>query len=398
MSLEHIGRKQSIGLGKESVHGTSVAASMWIPKIDGGFTPENTTAKDQGAYGVIDDLRDQQTVKTVVKIDFSADVRDIYFGHILNALFGVEYPCIQIPIPGSVTGTFVEGETITETTSTATGTLRRADVLGTSKILYIDPTGGSGTFAGSKLLTGGTSGATATGGTIEAPSAVRSHLYRLANNNTHPSYTFYAHDDVGDSKSTYAMLDTLDFECVSGGYAMFKNSWRGQKIQSASVQTPSFTKQNGFLAKYANFYAASAFSGLDAAAATPIRSIKLSVKKNLTDYQQWGETDVTGFYNKQFEVSGDIVLLYNANTFRDYVTASTKQAFRIKLANTDVTIGSSSSPTLQIDIPVNSFSKWMRTTKNNDIVEQTISFSCEYDITTALTIQALLTNTQVTAY
>src|SRR3954452_5919423 len=108
MALEHIGRKQSIGLGKESTSGTSVAASVWIPKIDGSFTPENVTAKDEGAYGVIDGLRDQQTVKTIVKTDFSAFVRDAYFGHVLNALFGASYPCVRFPIPGSITGTFAE--------------------------------------------------------------------------------------------------------------------------------------------------------------------------------------------------------------------------------------------------------------------------------------------------
>src|SRR3954447_11828884 len=121
MSNEHIGRKQSIGLGKETVSGTSVAATIWIPKIDGSFTPENTTADDMGAYGVIDELRDVQTVKTITTVDFSADARDVYTGHVLKALFGTEYPCTKFPIPGSITGTFVEGETVTETTSAAKG-------------------------------------------------------------------------------------------------------------------------------------------------------------------------------------------------------------------------------------------------------------------------------------
>src|SRR3954447_24870708 len=99
MSNEHIGRKQSIGLGKETVSGTSVAATIWIPKLDGSLTPENTTAEDQGAYGIIDELRDQQTVKTVTTVDFSADARDVYTGHPLTALFGNEYPCTKVPIP-----------------------------------------------------------------------------------------------------------------------------------------------------------------------------------------------------------------------------------------------------------------------------------------------------------
>src|SRR3954462_5237278 len=135
MSNEHIGRKQSIGLGKEATNGTSVAASVWIPKIDGEFTPTNTTADDMGAYGVIDELRDQQTVKTITTTQFSCDFRDVYGGHLLIALFGPEYPCVPFPSPGSIAGSYSVGETITETTTVAKGTLRRADVGGTSKVL-----------------------------------------------------------------------------------------------------------------------------------------------------------------------------------------------------------------------------------------------------------------------
>lgn len=273
MSLEHIGRKQSIGLGKESVSGTSVAAARWIPKISGEFTPTNYTADDMGAYGVIDELRDQQLVKTITTADFSCDFRDIYGGDLLMALFGTSTPCVRFPIPGSITGTFVVGETITESTSNTTGVLKCADVGGTSKVLFISVV--TRTFTGGQTLTGGTSSATATGGTIESPSAVRTHVYTLQNTNTHPSYTIYGSDPVGDSKAVYCMLDTLDLEIASGGFAMAKAKYMGKNVQSASTQTPSYTAQNAFLAKYANFYDASSYSGLDAAAAVTIKSMKL---------------------------------------------------------------------------------------------------------------------------
>src|SRR5689334_8675355 len=114
MANEHIGRKQAIGLGKETTSGTGVSASIWIPKISGSFAPEFGVAKDEAAYGVIDGLREQQTVKTVTRVNFAAAIRDTFFGHLLMAAFGTAYACVKIPIPGSITGTFVEGETITE--------------------------------------------------------------------------------------------------------------------------------------------------------------------------------------------------------------------------------------------------------------------------------------------
>lgn len=108
---------------------------------------------------------------------------------------------------------------------------------------------------------------------------------------------------------------------------------------------------------------------------------------------------MTGFYNRQFSVSGEFVLLYNSVTWRDYVTTSnTVRSFRVKLANSDVTISSAANPTLQLDVPAYTFKDWKRSSGNNDLVEQTLAFKAQFDVTTSMTMGALLTNTSVTAY
>lgn len=71
---------------------------------------------------------------------------------------GVWYSKVIIPI-SSVTGTFVVGETVTETTSTSTGVIEEVTA---SKMVMKTITKA---FTGAETLTGGTSGATATGGT-----------------------------------------------------------------------------------------------------------------------------------------------------------------------------------------------------------------------------------------
>ncbi len=397
MSGEHTGRKQSIGLGKETTPGTAVTATTWFPKLSGSFTPKVQTTQDDGAYGIIDKVKDVQAVQVATDVTFSGVVRDVYFGHLLNAAFGTETPCVKFPIPGSITGTFVEGETITESTSTATGVLKRLDDGGSSKALYISVV--TGTFTGGQTLTGGTSSATATGGTIESPSALRYHVFRRLNNNTHPSYTLYGSDPVSDDRAAYCMLDTLDIECVVGNFAKFTAKFMGKKLASTTAQTPTFTTQNGFLAKFAACKLASAFTGLDAASAINVESFKLSIKKNLTAFQAFGGTDLTSLHNQDWgEISGEIVLLYNAITQRDYVINSTKQAMRLTIANSDVTIGSAANPTFQVDMPSCGFTEFSRTSENANLVRQTLKFTAEYDTTRALTLEALLANTTVAAY
>lgn len=397
MANEHIGRKQSIGIGKESTSGTGVAAAIWLPKLSGAFIPKTEVASDQGAYGVLDNVKDVQAVKNWTEVQFSAVARDNYMGHILMALFGTTYAAVKFPVT-SVSGTFVEGETVTESTSTATGTLRRIDVSGTSGDLYIVPA--TGTFTGGETLTGGDSSATATGGTIVGPSAGRHHLFRRLNNNEHPSYTIYGSDPVSDDRAAYCMLDSFEFEVVVGDFAKVSCTFMGKKLASTSAQTPTFTTQTPFLAKHATFKLASAFTGLGAASALSVERFMLRVPKNLMMYYAFGDTDPASIHNQDFgEVTGEVTLKYTATTQRDLVINSTKQAARLTISNTAATaIAGSTYPTIQFDMPSVGFREFSRDTENGNIVKQTLAFTAEFDTTRSLSIEGLLANTSTTAY
>lgn len=390
----HIGRKQSIGLGKEGTSGTEVAVTDWIAKLSGAFTPKVETTNDEGAYGIIDKVKEVQTVKNWTEVQFSAIARDQFFGHILMALFGTTYKTIKVPIT-SISGTgFVEGETVTESTSSATGTIRRVD----PAHLYVERA--TGTWTGGQTVTGGTSSTTATGGTIIALSAGSNHVFRRLNTNNHPAYTLYGSDPNSDDRAAYCMLDTLEIELMAGDFMKFTATFRGKKLASTSSQTPTFTTQVPFLGKHASFKVASAFSGLDGASALGIESIKLTFPKNLTDIHEFGDTSPASFHNQDFgEVTGEITLKYDAVTQRDYVINSTKRAARLTITNSDATaISGSEKPSLQFDFPSLGFRDFSRTSENGGIVKQTLNFTAEFDVTRGLSVEAVLQNARLTAY
>lgn len=79
----HIGRKQSIGIGKESTSGTQVAASDRLAKTSGAMTPVVTTIKDTGGYGVIDEVYDVQTAKEHTETSIEGTITDDSFGLLL---------------------------------------------------------------------------------------------------------------------------------------------------------------------------------------------------------------------------------------------------------------------------------------------------------------------------
>ena len=390
MANEHIGRRQSIGLGKESTAGTAVSATDWLPKVKGVFTPVVTKAKDTSAYGTIDELRDSQTSKQTTKVEIEGILRDQFFGHFMLAALGTTYITREMALT-SVSGTFVIGELVTGGTSGATGNIRRIEDSGDR--IYVEVA--SGTFNASEGITGGTSSATAT---AAHDTGVYAHVFVRLNNNTHPAYTFYGSDPVGDFRAPYCLLDTLDVEVAVGDFAKFNASFMGQKEESTSTSVSFSTDENPFLAVYANVYFAADLDALDGASATALERVKLTIQKNVEDYQAMGSTDVNSIHNKQFMVSGDLTGLFNATTLKDYVTGSTKKAMRIEIINTDVTIGSAENPDVRFDLAQVSFEEWSRSDDNDGLVKQTMGFTGEFSVTDSETLAAVLLNTRSTAY
>lgn len=389
MANEHIGRLQKVGLGKETTPGTPVAAAVWIPKVSGIFSPSFEKARDTSAYGNIDELRDTETVKQTTQLTLEAIARDIYIGHIFNAALGQDSVAIAMSM-GSLSGTFVRGETVSQATSGATGVVM--DVDGTS-LLYVKVT--SGTFtSGSNTITGGTSSATMV---PTFDNTLRTHFFERLNTNTHPSYTLYGVDPVGTYRAGYGMLDTLDIECTVGDFLKVNSTWIAKKEASTSA-TPSFVTENDFLAKHALLYFADTLEGLDAASPVSCERIKISVQKNLETYQSFGDTDVASIHNKQFSVMGDLTAILNSTTLKDYVVNSTKKALRIEFINDDVTIGSAGNPKLRIDLPTVGFESWERDSDNDALARQTLGFMAEFNVDANETMHILLQNTKTTVY
>ena len=68
----------------------------------------------------------------------------------------------------------------------------------------------------------------------------------------------------------------------------------GKKLATVTAPTPSYTTNHHFLGKFASFYTAADFDSLHSATAVAVERVRLDFKKNVTDYQAVGDTDVTG--------------------------------------------------------------------------------------------------------
>ena len=92
MADEHIARRVSIGIGKETTSGTNVSAAYWIPKESWGLKPIVKKAVDTWGYGVIDERYDSETVQQMTETTLEGIVRDTFFGALLMGVFGTDTP------------------------------------------------------------------------------------------------------------------------------------------------------------------------------------------------------------------------------------------------------------------------------------------------------------------
>jgi hypothetical protein len=232
--------------------------------------------------------------------------------------------------------------------------------------------------------------------THSGESAVYDHTITVAESSQHQSLTTFLHDPLGsaDYKYANAVADQLEIDYVLGQFLSYSASLKAKKGAGASSFSPSYTAENRFLPAHLTFKLATNLAGLNAASATQIKSLKLTITKNLEDDDVLGSLSPNDFLNKQFAIEGEVELLWNDETFKTLALAATPQAVRLDLVNTGVTIGSASNPELKIDLASVIFTEITRPFKVNDLVSQTLKFKAHYSASDAKMVSILATNTQ----
>lgn len=223
---------------------------------------------------------------------------------------------------------------------------------------------------------------------------VYTHTFSVGQDAQHDSLTLFVDDPNQDYKYALAMIESLGFDIAIAKFSTFTAAFRS-KIGATATLTPSYTAENAFLPQHGTLKTATDLSGLGAASTIDIRSIKLNISKNIEDDRKLGSTDPSDILNKQIAVDGTIELIYDAQTFKTEMLADTQKAMRIRLSNTDVTIGSSLNPQLTIDLAKVKFGKFTRNYGNDDITTVTAEFKAFYSISDSKMITMELINTAV---
>lgn len=225
---------------------------------------------------------------------------------------------------------------------------------------------------------------------------VHTHDFTVEQNSQHPSLTLFLEDVLAAQDYTHAlgMIESLELRYERGKHIEATINVRAKKGATATL-TSSYSAENFFRSQDLTFKLAANLAGLGAAAATKVKSLTLRIEKNLEDDDVLGDVAPADFLNKQFVITGNVEAIWeNESDFKTAFQAGTAKAMRIDLKNTDVTIGTTTNPQLQIDLAKVIFQELTRPLNNPDIVIQTLAFKGYYSLTDSKAITAKLINTQ----
>lgn len=238
-------------------------------------------------------------------------------------------------------------------------------------------------------------GSVSTGDNADSDSSVKDHTFSVAQSAQHQALTLFLDDPLGgqDYKHAMGVLSSLELNYERGKFIEYSANFMAKKGQTASL-SPATTTEYRFLPQHLSFKLASDISGLDGASAISIKSLKLTIEKNVESDDVLGSVAPADFLNKSFTITGELEAIWqNESDFKTAALAGTAKAMRIDLVNSGVTIGNAANPRLKIDLAKVVFGEFANPIKINDVMVQSLSFKAHYSTGDTKMVEALMTNT-----
>lgn len=237
-----------------------------------------------------------------------------------------------------------------------------------------------------KAALGACSSAAASGETV-----VYEHTYSVLNSNAHPAYSLIVKDGVATEQSVYSMLNSLTLSCEAGGLLMCEGEFIGKQLATTTA-TPSYSADHIWKGSQASVKLATDIAGLAAASAIGVNKLSLTIEKGLIQHPAFGSVTLNKNINTVLRITGEIELLYDAVTYRDYVTDGANKAMRISFAGDSV--GVAETVQLQIDLAKCAFQEFDAPDGDEDVIIQKLGFVAQYDMdeSSPQMIAAVLTN------
>ena len=203
------------------------------------------------------------------------------------------------------------------------------------------------------------------------------------NDAIHQSAAFLVKDENQTLMHKLVMLEQFEMEITPEDLVRYTAEFIAKRAVASGASMPSYAEDYKFGKRKAKIYIAANIAGLAAASRLPVKNFRLTVNKNLLRDSQIGTVEPTDINNQQISIEGEIVLNWNDQTYKNYMLNGDRKALRIKLESERL-IGATTYGDIEIDLPKVDFFAWEPDASIDDIVNQTINFKANYDLTNGL--------------
>jgi hypothetical protein len=226
--------------------------------------------------------------------------------------------------------------------------------------------------------------------------AVYDHTFSLLTGNPqHPTLTL-ALSVLGGQDYQYngVQVSSLELRTPVNDLVNATVGFIGRNETGVSDYTVAFSAGDvAFRQQDISIKIANDISGLGAASPISPKEFSLSINSNARPDMNIGSLTPADVIALLMEIGGSFTLDYGGTTYHDLFVAGTAKAMRIEMTRSDVTIGSSANPKLQIDLPKVTLEDLSPDRPLDDTVKENISFLAHYDTATAKAISVVLSNT-----
>lgn len=202
------------------------------------------------------------------------------------------------------------------------------------------------------------------------------HTYTLTQTNQHASLSLLIQDKTNTDvvkMFAMAMIQKWTLKVEAGQIVTNSIDFISQPGKDWTSQSSSFTAMGSkFLHQHLAFKVATNLAALTASTAISVKSLELTIEKNILRNDVAGTVTPEDLNNQDFTVTGSVVLNYEDATWINYMTAQTDRAMEIVL-------NAGASGILTLRFPLVHFMNWAKDMPLGEIAKQKIEFTAHYD-------------------
>lgn len=218
----------------------------------------------------------------------------------------------------------------------------------------------------------------------------------VSNTNQHVSGSLITKDPNQTLIHKLLMLEQLEISVDMDDAVRFDAEFIAKVARTSTQSIPTYVDDFKFTKRKTKIYLATNVSGLAAASRTSVKSLKLTIKKNLVRDSGIGTAEPEDIQNQQLSVEGEIKLNYGDQTIKNLMMNGTYKALRIFMESENL-IGATAYGDLTLDLSKVDFFGWEPDAPNDEIVTNTINFKANYDLSNAMMNACTVRNKLATA-